>query len=41
MNLTKYVGEQKRKSIELRKLQDKEYKKYVFLKNLNNIRGDK
>lgn len=57
MNLTKYVGEQKRKSIELRKLatetkdfeksqelrkqQDKEYQKYLFLKNLNNVKNEK
>lgn len=54
MNLTKYVGEQKRKSIELRKLatetkdfekskelrklQDEEYKKYIFLKRLNSVK---
>lgn len=57
MNLTKYVGEQKRKSIELRKLatetkdfeksqelrkqQDKEYQKYLFLKKLNNVKNEK
>lgn len=54
MNLTKYVGEQKRKSIELRKLatetkdfekskelrklQDEQYKKYIFLKRLNSVK---
>ena len=54
MNLTKYVGEQKRKSIELRKLatetkdfekskelrklQDEQYKKYIFLKKLNSVK---
>lgn len=54
MNLTKYVGEQKRKSIELRKLatetkdfekskelrklQDEQYKKYMFLKRLNSVK---
>lgn len=54
MNLTKYVGEQKRKSIELRKLatetkdfekskelrklQDEQYKKYMFLKKLNSVK---
>ena len=55
MNLTKYVGEQKRKSIELRKLatetkdfekskelrklQDEQYKKYMFLKKLNSVKN--
>ena len=54
MNLTKYVGEQKRKSVELRKLatetkdfekskelrklQDEQYKKYIFLKRLNSVK---
>lgn len=57
MKLSKYVEEQKRKSIELRKLatetkdfeksqelrkqQDKEYQKYLFLKNLNNVKNEK
>lgn len=52
MNLTKYVSEQKRKSVELRKLatetkdfekskelrklQDEQYKKYIFLKKLKH-----
>ena len=55
MSLTKYVGEQKRKSIELRKLatetkdfeksqelrkkQDEQYKKYIFLKKLNSVKN--
>ena len=54
MNLTKYVAEQKRKSVELRKLatetkdfekskelrklQDEQYKKYIFLKRLNSVK---
>lgn len=57
MKLSKYVEEQKNKSIQLRKLasetknfkrsqelrkqQDKEYQKYLFLKNLNNVKNEK